>query len=132
MVPKGKESIIELIKEFPDLLFLPGDEFPGTTLEQHSIPKKADANGNRSWRMVIDFRALNAKTDGDAYPLPNIAEILDNLSKANYFSVFDLASGFHQIPMDPADGPKTAFSTDRRHYEYLRIPFGLKETPATF
>lgn len=49
--------------------------------------------------MVIDFRALNGKTAGDAYPLPNITEILDQLCSAKYFSVFDLASGFHQIPM---------------------------------
>ena len=180
--PDERESVIRLIEEFPYLFFIEGDEFPGTTLEQHTIPttddvplvtkqyryppihkeeirkqigkllelgvikesnspynsplwivpKKADAHGNRKWRMVIDFRALNAKTVGDAYPLPNITEILDNLGKAKYFSVFDLASGFHQIPMDPADSPKTAFSTDRGHYEYLRMPFGLKGAPATF
>ena len=82
--------------------------------------------------MVIDFRALNAKTAEDAYPLPNITEILDNLGKAKYFSVFDLANGFYQILMNPADGPKTAFSTDRGHYEYLKLPFCLKGALDTF
>ncbi|CAL1680994.1 unnamed protein product [Lasius platythorax] len=82
--------------------------------------------------MVIDYRKLNEKTIGDAYPLPNINEILDQLGSAKYFSIFDLAQGFHQIPMDEKDTPKIAFTTPYGHYEYLRMPFGLKNTPATF
>ena len=96
------------------------------------VPKKADEKGNKKWRLVIDYRGLNEKTVGDAYPLPNINEILDHLGGAKYFSVFDLASGFHQIPMDSEDKHKTAFSTDNGHYEYNRMPFGLKGAPATF
>lgn len=96
------------------------------------VPKKPDANGNKRWRLVIDFRKLNDKTIGDAYPLPNITDILDQLGKARYFSCFDLASGFHQIPMDPQDSVKTAFSTPNGHYEYKKMPFGLKNAPATF
>jgi len=57
--------------------------------------------------MVLDFRALNEKT-GDAYSLPNIVDILDQLGGAQYFSVCDLASKFHQIKMDPTD--KTIFT----------------------
>jgi len=67
------------------------------------VPKKPDSKGNKRWRMVLDFRDLNDKTIGDAYPLPNITEILDQLGSAKYFSVFDLASGFHQIKMHPDD-----------------------------
>lgn len=96
------------------------------------VPKKADSKGNKRWRMVIDYRALNEKTVGDAYPLPNITEILDQLGSAKYFSVFDLASGFHQIQMSEKDAPKTAFSTPYGHYEFQRMPFGLKNAPATF
>jgi len=96
------------------------------------VPKKPDSKGNKRWRMVIDYRALNEKTIGDAYPLPNITEILDQLGSAKYFSVFDLASGFHQIPMHESDAPKTAFSTPYGHYQFKRMPFGLKNAPATF
>jgi len=96
------------------------------------VPKKADSKGNKRWRMVIDYRALNDKTIGDAYPLPNLTEILDQLDSAKYFSIFDLASGFHQIPTDEEDAQKTAFSTPYGHYEFKRMPFGLKNAPATF
>ena len=47
--------------------------------------------------MVLDFRKLNEKTIGDSYHLPNINDILDSLGSAKYFSVFDLATGFHHI-----------------------------------
>ena len=94
--------------------------------------KKADSQGKVKWRMVIDYRALNEKTISDAYPLPNITDILDQLGGAKYFSTLDLASGFHQIPMDPEPKPKTAFSTSFGHYEYKIMSFGLKNAPATY
>ena len=58
--------------------------------------------------------------------------ILDSLGSTKYFSVFDLATGFHHIKMDPKDSHKTAFSTPKGHYEFDRMPFGLKTAPATF
>jgi len=94
--------------------------------------KKEDSKGNKRWRVVLDFRALNDKTIGDAYPLPNIVDILDQLGGAQYFSVCDLAFGFHQIRMDPADSYKTAFTTPFGHYEFDGMPFGLKNAPVTF
>lgn len=49
------------------------------------VPKKPDSAGNKRWRMVIDYRNLNEKTTGDAYPLPNITDILDQLGNAKFF-----------------------------------------------
>jgi len=80
--------------------------------------------------MVIDFRALNEKTVGDAYSLPNSTEILDQLESAKYFSVLDLALGFHQISMHESNAQETAFSTP--HYQFNRMSFGLKNAPGTF
>ena len=65
--------------------------------------------------MVLDFRKLHEKTIGDSYTLPNINNILDSLGAVKYFLVFDLATGFHHIKVDPKDSHKTAFSTPQGH-----------------
>ncbi|CAK9801713.1 Retrovirus-related Pol polyprotein from transposon 17.6 [Anthophora quadrimaculata] len=96
------------------------------------VPKKADASGKQKWRIVIDFRKLNELIDQDAYPLPNIDDILSQLGNAKFFSALDLSSGFHQIPMDENSKTYTAFSTPQGHFHYNRMPFGLKNAPATF
>ncbi|KMQ85186.1 enzymatic polyprotein endonuclease reverse, partial [Lasius niger] len=96
------------------------------------VPKKPDASGKPRLRVVIDFRRLNNLTIGDSFPLPNITDILDQLGNAKYFTTLDLASGYHQIPMAEHDKKKTAFSTPYGHYEFNRMPFGLRNAPATF
>jgi len=62
------------------------------------VPKKEDISGNKKYRVVVDFRKLNNVTVGDAFPMPNVTEILDRIGKAKYFSCIDLAAGYHQIP----------------------------------
>lgn len=107
------------------------------------VPKKQDASGKPKWRIVIDYRKLNEITIGDAYPIPNITDILDQLGHSKYFSTLDLASSFHQVMMKESDAEKTAFSVpgvssvpgisgQPGHYQFNRMPFGLRNAPSTF
>ncbi len=83
-------------------------------------------------RFCTDYRKLNAITRKDSYPLPRIQETIDVIGKAKWFSTIDFCSGFWQIPVREADIPKTAFITRDGLYEYVRMPFGLCNSPSTF
>lgn len=96
------------------------------------VPKKADSAGNKQYRMVIDYRKLNSITIADRYPIPEITEVISQVGACNFFSVLDLKSGFHQIPLKKSDMEKTAFSINNGKYEFTRLPFGLKNAPSIF
>ena len=64
-----------------------------------AVPKLVGVDGEQKWRLVVDFRRLNEKTIGDAHPLPDITEILDQLGQSKYFTCLDMAMGYHQIEL---------------------------------
>ena len=92
------------------------------------LVKKKDG----SPRLCVDYRRLNNITVDDRFPLPSIEELLVKVRGGLYFSTIDLKSGYHQIPVHPDDREKTAFICDDALYEYLYLPFGVKNAPSHF
>ena len=89
-------------------------------------------NRNGEFRFCVDYRRLNQVTQNDSHPLLDIADILDSLGNAKYFSTLDLRNGYWQISIDPKYRPKSAFVTSSGLFEFNRMSFGLTTAPATF
>jgi len=93
----------------------------------HMVPKQ-----DGSFRPCGDYRRLNTVTEDDKYPLPSLLDFSADLAGCTVFSKLDLVKGYHQIPMSAADIPKTAICTPFGLFEYLFMPFGLKNAAQTF
>ena len=90
------------------------------------------AKKDGSTRFCVDYRKLNTVTRKDAYPLPRVDDSLDTLTGSKWFSTLDLRSGYWQVEVCPEHRAKTAFTTQEWLFEFIVMPFGLCNAPATF
>ena len=87
---------------------------------------------NGKWRMCVDFTYMNKACPKYSYPLPNIDALVDSASGCKMLSFLDAFSGYNQIKMHPRDENKTTFMIETCNYYYKVMPFGLKNTGATY
>ena len=92
------------------------------------LVKKAD----NTLRLCIDYRNLNKATTKDSYHLPHIQNTLDTLYGNNLFTTLDLLKGYHQTEVKESSCEKTAFTTHIGLFQYILLPFGLTNAPASF
>ena len=93
----------------------------------HMVPRP-----DGSWCPCSNYLRLNNVTKPDCYPLPNIRDFTNNLKHCTVFSKLDLVKGYQQVPMNSEDICKTAIVTPFGLFEFLSMPFGLKNTAQTF
>lgn len=91
------------------------------------VPKK-----NNEVRVCIDYRKLNEVTVTDRYPLPRIDDLLHLAKQTLFMSSIDLKAGYWQVRVKDSDRDMTAFITPFGLFRFKRMPFGLKNAPATF
>ena len=87
---------------------------------------------NGALRLCMDYRDLNSKTKSDKFPMTNLTDSIFSLYGIQYFTTLDLVKGYYQLMVEPQSREYTAFSTNRGHWQYKRMPFGLKNAPAAF
>jgi len=99
-------------------------------IEESASPWRAQVlvtkNTNHKRRMVIDYSStINRFTQLDAYPIPNVEEVISEIANYSHFSTIDLKSAYHQVPICAEDRPYTAFEACGRLYQFTRLPFGV-------
>lgn len=125
----SEEAAEEIQRQVEDLL-AKGLVRPSSS--PYSAPVLLVPKGDGSKRLCVDYRGVNAVTVPNRSPLPRFDEVFDRLRGARVFSKLDFTSGYWQMRVRPEDVPKTAFATRTGLWEFLVLPFGLRNAPARF
>ena len=125
--PKPIED--EMEAQCRDLLANDIIEYSNSNWSAPCVPvRKSDG----SLRLCIDYRKLNNVTQAENFPMPNLNNCLYKAHKMKYFTKIDLVKGYYQVSLDNDSKPLTAFSTTNNHYQFKRLPFGLKNSGIAF
>lgn len=126
--PVMRELVMDKVKE----LELLGVVKKSTSKFASPIVMVRDGHKKGGYRMCQDYRMLNKATKDLQYPLQNMKSVLLRLSGKKYFAMLDMTKSFHQMPVNPKHQYLTAFSTPDGLYEYVTMPFGLKNASRHF
>ena len=122
-----RSAMKEIIEQF-----LKDGIIKNSTSPYNSPTIMVDKKDQKAGRMCVDFRNFNDFVETDRFPLPRIDQILEELGGASFLTALDLLHGFYNLEIHPADRHKTAFSTPDGHYEFIRLPMGMKNSPSIF
>jgi len=123
---KKREWISQKIKEMIDRGIITKSE------SKFASPCVVVSKANGNFRLCQDYRRLNEETILDPYPFPRIEQIINKFGGSKFFTKIDLKDGFWQVGLTPETRKFTAFVTTDGHFEYTRLPFGWKNSPAKF
>ena len=126
-IPKMKRP---QVKDEIDKMLEMGIIEPSTS--PYASPMVITLKKNGDVRLCGDFRAINHITTFDPYPVPNIEDITDDVAKGNFITTLDLTRGFYQVPLSERGKRLSAFVTPYGLFQYKVMPFGMKNSGATF
>jgi hypothetical protein len=124
------ETELKLLKDYIDDML--GKGFIRPSSSNAGAPVLFAKNPNGSLRLCVDYRGLNRITKKNRYPIPLINDLIDRLKNAQVYTKIDLRAGYNNIRIAPGHEYKTAFRTRYGLFEYLVMPFGMTNSPATF
>ena len=115
-----------------EVQYLLDNDFVEPSSSDWSSPCILVPKPNQTYRMVTDYRKVNTMTKTDSFPIPTIDDCIDKVGQAKFVTKFDLLKGFWQIPLTERAKEISAFVTPDGLYQYKVMPFGMKNSPATF
>ena len=115
-----------------EIQYLLNNDFIEPSQSEWSSPCILVPKPNRTYHMCTDYRKVNSLSKTDTFPIPRMDNSTDKIGNSNYITKFDLLKGFLQIPLTERAKEISAFDTPDRLYHYKVMPYGMKNSPATF